>query len=210
MEFLLQYVCDCEESIFPLLISDCTKLEKKQRLPNVEGFLKKFEIVCRQHTKSEQKNDKMIKKKPFSSDSYASTEDLLNSLNSVYDLTEFIHRNEKNFEKMDVAYFFDKVLSAKSIKKSDVIKNSAIERTYGYQILNGTKKPSRDKLIQLCIGAEFSFEETQTALKRTGFAPLYTKCKRDCIIVYAIKSKKSVIDTDFLLNKFDEKILNLE
>lgn len=109
---------------------------------------------------------------------------------------------------MGIARYFDRIIEQKHLKKSEIIRKSCIERTYGYQLLNGTKKPSRDKMIQLCMGAELSFDETQIALKQTGFMELYPRIKRDCILIYAIKSHKTVMETDELLLQFKEPELN--
>ena len=208
VEVLLHSVTDCGKQAFSELIKESTKVDKHQRIPDIKTFWEKFNFVCQRHTDFAS-SDAIIKSKyrPFYG-GFTLTEDMLNSLSSIYDLTDFIKKNEDCFEKIDVVDYFDKVFKNKGLKKSEVIQQAEIERTYGYQILNGTKKPSRDKLIQLCFGAKFTFEETQMALKKTGFAPLYPKNKRDCIIIYAIKSGKSVTDTDGLLYRFNECLLN--
>lgn len=207
---LLPYISDGVPSLFSPLICECIKVDKGQRIQNIQLFLKKFSFVCRQHTNSSFKRT-IIKGnyKPLTG-GYALTEDMLNELTSIHDLVDFIHKYEKSFEKCDVVDYFERILKNKGLKKSEVIQQADIERTYGYQLLNGTKKPSRDKLIQLCMGAKLKVEETQMALKRTGFAPLYPKNKRDCIIIYAIKSGKSVSETDALLDKFGVELLNEE
>lgn len=207
---LLPYISDGVPSLFSPLICECIKVDKGQRIQNIQLFLKKFTFVCRQHTNSSFKRT-IIKGnyKPLTG-GYALTEDMLNELTSIHDLVDFIHKYEKSFEKCDVVDYFERILKNKGLKKSEVIQQADIERTYGYQLLNGTKKPSRDKLIQLCMGAKLKVEETQMALKRTGFAPLYPKNKRDCIIIYAIKSGKSVSETDALLDKFGVELLNEE
>lgn len=42
-----------------------------------------------------------------------------------------------------------------------VIKQSSIERTYGHQLFNGTRKPSRDKVIQFAFGFGLDVDGTQ-------------------------------------------------
>ncbi|MGL6108208.1 helix-turn-helix domain-containing protein [Romboutsia sp.] len=77
---------------------------------------------------------------------------------------------------MDIIIFFKNILKDKKISKSNIIKNAHIDRTYGYQLLNGTKKPSGDKILKLCIGGGFTIDETNKALKLGNCGELYSKC----------------------------------
>ena len=45
-------------------------------------------------------------------------------------------------------------------------------RNYAYQLFNGTRKPSRDKVIQLAFGFGLSVDDTQELLKVARQAPL--------------------------------------
>lgn len=208
IKFLLPYISNPGNISFDSLIKQCTAVNKNQRIQSIEVFVEKFNFVCQQHTNLNVKNATIRGKYEPLIGGYVLTEEILNALTTTDDLVDFINKNEKNFEKMDVVDYFEKIISKKGLKKSEVILRSEIERTYGYQLLNGTKKPSRDKLIQLCMGAALNFDETQMALKRTGFAPLYPKNRRDCIIIYAVQASCSVVETDALLDRFKEKLLN--
>lgn len=80
------------------------------------------------------------------------------------------------------------MLSQRGVSRSTAIGNSGIEVHYGYQILSGLKKPGRDKIICLCIGAGFSLNETQQALAIAELGKLYPKRMRDAVIVLAINN----------------------
>lgn len=109
----------------------------------------------------------------------------------------------KNF----VEYFFS-LEKVKNIKLSEIIQQSGIERTYAYQILNGTKqKPGRDKIIRLCIGAGLTLAETIRALEIAQEGTLYARNKRDVIIAFAINKSCDVNDTNELLMGFNEEVL---
>ena len=95
-----------------------------------------------------------------------------------------------------------------SFDKSKLIEDSGIERSYCYHILNGTKKPSRDKILRLCIAAHFNTEQTKRALEISKEGILYAKSSRDAIIQYAINQKLSVIDTNILLDQHHENSLD--
>lgn len=210
---LLKYLLDincCDEQIEPFckLINQGTTVSKKDRIQNICDFQEKFRNVCLRHTDMEQSFDKIKYANFKKEEKFVITRDIFNSLDNVSDLAEFFTLNENNFIEINTPKFFENIFQSKNLKKSEVVKKSEIERTYAYQLLNGTKKPSRDKLIQLCIGASLTFEETQLALKYNGFKELYPKIKRDCIIIYALKAKKSVMEAEELLYRFNQETLN--
>ena len=80
-----------------------------------------------------------------------------------------------------------------------VIKMASIERTYGHQLFNGTRKPSRDKVIQLAFGFRLGVDEAQRLLKIAQKSLLYTKIKRDAVILYCLNNQKSIIETQSVL-----------
>jgi hypothetical protein len=80
-----------------------------------------------------------------------------------------------------------------------VIKLASIERTYGHQLFNGTRKPSRDKVIQLAFGFGLDVDETQELLKIAQKSLLYPKIKRDAVILYCLNNHKSIIQTQSVL-----------
>ncbi len=88
-----------------------------------------------------------------------------------------------------------------------VIKRAAIERTYGHQLFNGRRKPSRDKVIQLAFGFEMDIEETQTLLQIAQKSMLYPKIKRDTVILLCIEKKMNVFEAQSTLQEFDLTLL---
>ena len=50
--------------------------------------------------------------------------------------------------------YFNSLPQVSSLDKAELIRRTNIERSYGYQILKGTRSPGRDKVILLCICAE--------------------------------------------------------
>ena len=86
------------------------------------------------------------------------------------------------------------------LKKSEVIARSTIEEHYAYQILQGKKTPSRDKMIMLCIGLCLTPEQANDLLKLTGYAQLYAKNSRDNAVIFALTKKMSVIELNLMLD----------
>ncbi|CEN78946.1 helix-turn-helix domain-containing protein [Paraclostridium sordellii] len=130
------------------------------------------------------------------------TVELMSILKNIDDesyLDEFVKITSTNFSNLSLSNFFQYICKEKGISKSDLIKNAEIDRTYGYQILNGTKKPSRDKLLKLCISASLDIEESNKALKLGNVGQLYPKNPRDSIIIFGINKRLNLFQIDELL-----------
>lgn len=104
--------------------------------------------------------------------------------------------------------YFESLEAVKSIDSVELIRRSSLERSYYYQIMKGTRKPGRDKVIRLCLAAGLSLHETTRALELSGNATLYPKRRRDIILTVAINQKAGVINTNLLLDKYGESPLN--
>lgn len=70
----------------------------------------------------------------------------------------------------DIGEYLCALLEKHGLRKTDLIFASGRERSYCYQILNGTRRnPSRDTLLAIALGLRFSLEETQTMLRIAAF-----------------------------------------
>ena len=77
---------------------------------------------------------------------------------------------------------------------------------YAYQIISGARRPSRDKLLCLCIAMRATLEETQDLLIHGGFAPLYVCSQCDNIIIFAI-SEETILQVNSNLYDHGEVLL---
>lgn len=130
------------------------------------------------------------------------TEELLTILKSS-SLQAYLQENKNELFDNPIAEYLNSEIEEKHLKKSEVIKKSGIQTNYAYQIFSGLKLPSRDKLICLFFGMELDVENAQALLKYSGFAPLYPRNKRDCIIISALENKKSVIECNITLDEYN-------
>ena len=87
------------------------------------------------------------------------------------------------------------------------IKNAEISEIFGFQVLSGTRNPSRNTLLSLCIAMKMTLDEVQATLKIAEFAPLYPKSKRDSIIILGITNGKNVCQINNELYDNDEETL---
>lgn len=135
-----------------------------------------------------------------------STAQLQEMLKKCNSLNEYIKENEKSFVTEKPSELLNKEIEKRKLQKADVIRNSGIERHYAYQILSGTKTPSRDKLLMFCFGLEMTAEETQHFLLECSAPILYAKNKRDNVIIFALENKLTIIELNELLYELNLNI----
>ncbi len=123
------------------------------------------------------------------------------------DIEQFISANENIFINESLSEHIKNILDKRHLTKAEVIRNSQINEVYGYQLLSGGRNPSRDSLICICIGIGLTLDETQELLSYGGFATLYYRSKRDCIIAFCIYNNYSVTMMNELLFQFKQKTL---
>lgn len=135
------------------------------------------------------------------------TSTLLRRLFKASNLDCFLAENKEGFDVPE----FHEVISAMCRERNEtaeaVIGRSGIERTYGHQLFNGTRKPSRDKVIQLAIGFGMNAEETEELLKAAGKSPLYPRVERDCILLFGINKGYGIMEIQELLHEKGATIL---
>lgn len=129
-------------------------------------------------------------------------------MNNTKELDEFLSQMDKSMIHGDFVDYFRSLPEFKNISDSKLIDLSGIEKSYYYQIMKKKRKPSRDKLLRLCIGAGLTLTETSNLLQLSEYAVLYPKKKRDVIISVAINQHITVIETNLLLDKYHEDVLS--
>ncbi len=134
--------------------------------------------------------------------------DALNSIGSTKGLKAYLDELKAAGYETTLSGYYEYMLKQKDILKKDAISRSFVDRIYAYQIIAGTRKPGRDKLIALCIGGGFTYEETKRALEIAELGTLYSKDSRDSVIIYALNKKLSVTSTNALLEEYGEKPLD--
>lgn len=130
------------------------------------------------------------------------TADLLSELEQCDEFRSFHQTNEPCLIDRSIADHLGELLVQKGLKKADVIRRSGLREQYGYQIFSGYRIPERTKLLSLAIGMNLDLGETQTLLKHAGYAALYAKNEFDCIIIFGICKKMSVLDINAILYEY--------
>lgn len=136
------------------------------------------------------------------------TDELMNILMSKEDLPQYIEENSNEFLQSTLCQYLNQLQAEHGLKKGDIIADSLVERSYGYQIFSGRKEmPSRDVLISFALAMKLSIDETQSLLRIAHMAMLYPRVKRDSIILHSIAKHETVIQCNTALESFGEPIL---
>ncbi|HEX2979121.1 MAG TPA: hypothetical protein VHO48_02550 [Anaerolineaceae bacterium] len=138
------------------------------------------------------------------------TSALLRKLFNTRNLEKFIERNAAVMEIPAFHAYISELCSDRGQVPEQVIKRAGIERTYGHQLFNGTRKPSRDKVIQLAFGLDLDLDGAQKLLKIAQKSPLYPKIKRDAAIIYCLQHGKDILDTQAVLHELGLTLLGGE
>ena len=108
--------------------------------------------------------------------------------------SEFEAAYRQQYTTEDFLKFVETAIEAKGLSKANVINHANLERTYGYQILRGARKPSRDKLIQLAFGLQLNTEEAAKMFKLAGYLPMYPKIQREAAMLFCLNKGYTYID----------------
>lgn len=136
-----------------------------------------------------------------------STDELQKVLENSQDLEKYLDDNFEDITNTTFPEYLEKILRKKDLTKSEVIEKSNIQKNYAYQIFDGSKNPSRNKVLALAFSMNLEVDETNRLLKLSNNSILYPRIKRDSIICFAIKQSKSLMDTNILLDEMGEDII---
>ena len=136
------------------------------------------------------------------------TDDLLEELKKENtDINCYVSENSESFIQVNLSEFWNKLFEKCKKTKSDIVNNSDISYIYFYEILQGKKIPSKDKIIRLILAMELGLEDCQEALKYCNQSQLYPRIKRDSYLIYAIEHNYSVFKTQEMLIEAGESEL---
>ena len=127
------------------------------------------------------------------------TSELIRGLIKAVDLNEFMEDNKQEMEMPAFHVYLSNLCKSGGMVPEQIIKKAGIERTYGHQLFNGTRNPSRDKVLQLAFGLGLDLEETQKILKIARHSPLYPKFKRDAVILHCLVNGEDFWETQGIL-----------
>ena len=136
-----------------------------------------------------------------------STDELTNQIKKTDNIEDFINSNKTNLLTKSISELLNDFLERKNLSRGEVAKESDVHRTYVYEIFNGKKVPSRDKMIAVGFGLKLDFDEMQKLLKQSGYRELYSRDSRDSVIIFALNKGKNLLECNELLYSLSEELI---
>lgn len=133
------------------------------------------------------------------------TEELLDELLEAPSIDSFIERH--NEPARTLADYLNELLEAKRLKRSQVVRMANLNETFGYQIFTGARNPSRDKVLQIAFAMALTLRETNRALEAAGVSSLYSKDRRDAVIIFCLDRGCSLQKVNEELYRFGERTI---
>lgn len=128
------------------------------------------------------------------------TDELIQQLSrDNVDFEQYIQENQDSLIAVNLRDFWSALIKRTGMSNSDIINKSEMSYYYFYEVINGKKVPSVDKIVSLILATHLTLEDCQTALKYCGKAPLYPKLLRDSVFIYAITHELTLSETNKLL-----------
>lgn len=97
------------------------------------------------------------------------------------------------------------LLAERGATVGDVVVRCGLDRSYAYQLFNGTRRPTRNFLLLLSLALGLEEPEAQRLLKIAGRPPLYARDRRDAGVLYALSHGLSPEETDSLLRGMEQE-----
>ena len=99
---------------------------------------------------------------------------------------DFPDDGNTGFLDPNIRDFFDELFFKMKLSRSAVIRDANISRTYGYQIMDGTRVGKRDYYLAIAFAMKLDLTTTQRMLAVTSSGALHALLKRDAAIIFAI------------------------
>lgn len=132
------------------------------------------------------------------------TDQLQQELMSSNDLDRFLSENDDSFRDTPLQLTLQRLFNATGLSKAALAKQSGISEVYLHQLFSGCRFPSRNRLLCVCFGLGASAEDTQALLQQARHAPLYTRDRRDAIILFGLSHGMDLFQVNDKL--FTEKL----
>lgn len=105
-----------------------------------------------------------------------------------------------DFDAPALTDYLHTLLQRRGLTVGEAIQRCNLDRSYGYQLFNGTRRPPRNMLVTLALHLELGEKEAQRLLKLAGRPPLYARNRRDAALLYALHHHLTPAQAEELLN----------
>lgn len=133
------------------------------------------------------------------------TEELLAELLEAPDIDAFL--DSYQLGEPSLPDYLNALLAEKNLERAQVVRMANLNETFGYQIFMGTRNPSRNKLLQIAFAMALTLRETNRMLEAGGVSSLYSKSRRDAIIIFCLERGCSLQRVNEELYRFGEETI---
>ena len=127
------------------------------------------------------------------------TDTLQQELMSTNNLDRFLTENDASFRDVPLQEAIQRIFDEKGMSKAQLAKQSGISEVYLHQLFSGRRFPSRSRLLCLCFGLGATVDEAQSLLQQARHAPLYSRDRRDAIIIFALSHHMTLFEVNYKL-----------
>ena len=124
------------------------------------------------------------------------TDTLQQELMSTNNLDLFLTENDASFRDVPLQEAIQRIFDEKGMSKAQLAKQSGISEVYLHQLFSGRRFPSRSRLLCLCFGLGATVDEAQSLLQQARHAPLYSRDRRDAIIIFALSHHMTLFEVN--------------
>lgn len=124
------------------------------------------------------------------------TDTLQQELMSTNNLDRFLTENDASFRDVPLQEAIQFIFDEKGMSKAQLAKQSGISEVYLHQLFSGRRFPSRSRLLCLCFGLGATVDEAQSLLQQARHAPLYSRDRRDAIIIFALSHHMTLFEVN--------------
>lgn len=124
------------------------------------------------------------------------TDTLQQELMSTNNLDRFLTENDASFRDVPLQEAIQRIFDEKGMSKAQLAKQSGISEVYLHQLFSGRRFPSRSRLLCLCFGLGATVDEAQSLLQQARYAPLYSRDRRDAIIIFALSHHMTLFEVN--------------
>ena len=111
----------------------------------------------------------------------------------------------EGFALPDLAGYLRGLLEERGLTVQDVVVGCNLDRSYAYQLFNGTRRPTRNFLLRLALLLRLPEDGVQRLLKIAGRPALYARNRRDAAVLYGLTHSRTIEDVEELLNSLGEE-----
>ena len=133
-------------------------------------------------------------------------------MRSTQELEHEIRRSEApsvlagdDFSIPEPSAYLSDLLRERGLSVRDVVVGCNLERSYAYQLFNGTRRPTRNFLLRLVLLLRLDEAQAQRLLKLQGRQPLYARNRRDAAVLYGLAHGLTAEETGRLLDSLGEE-----